>query len=319
MNDEEADIDVADEPDFNTVLTPEDEMPVATHKGAGKGFVVVGFALSTLLGAGLGIAGTQMLAEPDKTAALKTEIEQSLADLQKSADTQTKKLDTANSVQKKTKTRLDNLQAENEDLAAQIAALKTQITDLQTLTSNDEITDRIAVLEALSNEDGDVFTGANSITARLEALEKTIAEAPQLPTPDTKDEASESEAVADPSTEQPIPEVPLAEPVNADTQAQSALDILIDTFPREKMLAAVKAQEISSAKKPGWLKRTLSKHIRVRNDENIDPYATIDAAETALKNGDVKTALSHIAKLNPPVRSSAADWVQTAKKTQSQQ
>lgn len=334
MNDEDAEIDTEDEPEFNTVLEAEEETP-APRKDVGRGFVMVGFVAASLLGAGLGIAGTKILAGPDKTAALRIELEQSLEALQQSSKTQTKKLGTANSVQKKTKTRLDDLQTENETLADQVEILEQQILDLQTTVGDGspdkEITDRIAVLEALSSEGEDIFTGANSIATRLDALEKSIAEVRLLPVVDTpgdasalpsQDEVAETE-VENPTDAKPISATPPADMQQADTEQQNALDILIDTFPRAKMLAAVKAQEASSTSKPGWLKRALSKHIKVSDDETVDPYAAIDAAEAALKGGNITSALEHIAKLNPPVRTSAAEWVQAAlkaaKKTASQQ
>jgi len=104
-----------------------------------------------------------------------------------------------------------------------------------------------------------------------------------------------------------------AKPASGPT-GQAALDVLINTFPRAKMLAAVKAQEKTASKKAGWLKRALSKHIRVGNDNAPDPYDTINAAEAALRNGHVTAALEQIAHLNPPVRTSAAEWMQAAKK-----
>ncbi len=109
----------------------------------------------------------------------------------------------------------------------------------------------------------------------------------------------------------------IAKPASRNKSAdvtQTSLNILMDTFPREKMLAAVKAQEVLVQKKPGWLRRALRKHIKVRENVTPDPYIAIDAAETALKEGRVQAALDIIATLNPAVRASAADWVRAAKK-----
>jgi len=96
---------------------------------------------------------------------------------------------------------------------------------------------------------------------------------------------------------------------------QTPLNILIETFPREKLLVAVQAQGVLSQKKPGWLRRALRKHVKVRDEVTLDPYATIDAAEAALKQGRIQDALDNIAKLNPTVRTAAAEWVRAAKKT----
>lgn len=329
MTDENDDIPAQDEPDFNTVLEAEEETQDTPRKGVGRGFVLSGFLLSTLFGGALGIIGTKMLAGPDETGALKIELAQSLTALEKSSQTQTKKLGTANNVQKKTKAQLNTLQDANETLTEQIDNLTQRITDMQKAARDDtsatELTDRIAVLEALSSEDADVFNGVGSIAARLNALEDKIVDVKQLPAQDMQDAANGQSA--EPELEEPAEtgteisagssvdetRIPVTPPVN--TEQQAALDILIKTFPRAKMLAAVKAQETSASSKSGWLKRALSKHVKVRNDDEIDPYATIDAAEAALMDGHITTALEHIAKLNPPVRTSAAEWVQAAKKS----
>lgn len=324
MIDENEDIHTDDEPDLSTELTVEAET-TAPRKGVGRGFVMGGFLLSALLGGTLGIAGTKMLAGPDEMAALRTELEQSLAALEKSSQTQTKKLGTASSAQEKTKTRLDELQAENDTLTDQIESLEHKVKDMKKIVADNtaatEINDRIAVLEALSSEEADVFSGAGSIAARLKTLEDKIVDIQQLPPQDMPDTASEllppgaahmepvEKVSATFEDENRIPATPLAV-----SEQQAAVNILIDTFPRQKLLAAVKAQETSAARKPGWLKRALSKHIKVNDDDPVDPYFVIDAAEAALKDGDITKALAQISKLNPPVRTSAAEWVQAAKK-----
>jgi len=186
-------------------------------------------------------------------------------------------------------------------------------------------------LEALSGADTDVFSGADSIVARLDTLEKKIADEspltvsrlPNAPseafnkkdqTGNQKDQTGTQKSI----TDNPAPER-VSESSNLTAEGQSELEILIDTFPREKLLAAVKKQEASAMSKPGWLRRALSKHIKVRTDEAVDPYKTIDAAEAALGAGDITAALAYIQKLNPPVRTSIAEWTQAAKKIAAQQ
>ncbi|MCF6275750.1 MAG: hypothetical protein L3J05_08310, partial [Robiginitomaculum sp.] len=222
----------------------------------------------------LAIVGTKMMAWPAQTAALKVELKQNLEALQKASEVQTKQLGTANAVQKRTKTRLDKLQAENESLGDQVETLKELVSDLQ---------------KAIDGQD-----------VKTDTRQNMQDEAPGL----------------DADTETPINKPTKNKPTSPaiKTEQQSALAVLIDTFPRAKMLAAVKAQETSKANKPGWLRRALSKHIKVRDGEAVDPYMEIAAAEAALKGGDIPAALAHIKKLNPPVRTSAAEWVQAAKK-----
>jgi len=113
----------------------------------------------------------------------------------------------------------------------------------------------------------------------------------------------------------PTPDIPKLVDKNQSADVTSAsLNILIDTFPREKMLAAVLAQEALAKKKPGWLRRTLRKHIKVREQDVSNPSLAITAAEKALNEGRIQDALDSIAKLNPTVRAAAANWVRAANK-----
>ena len=284
-------------------------------------FVLGGFVVSILLGGTLGVIGSKIFAGPDKTIPLRAEFQQSLDELRQSTQNQAKQLGTsADSVQKRSTSRLDTLQAENQTLINQVGTMEQTIARLENnaATNLKTTTDRMAVLEALSGENADMFTGANSIAARLDALEEraleenaasmsAIAEKASAELPE--ETVSEETAVEENSD---ITRISAKPPTNE--AQQTALEILIDTFPREKMLAAVKAQEQAASKKTGWLKRALSKHIRVGNDNAPDPYVIIDTAEAAVKNGQVTTALEQLAQLNPPVRASAAEWVKAAKK-----
>ena len=308
----EAEQDLDAEPD--TEFEVEEDVTTPASTKFGRKFVLGGFAVSILLGGALGVIGSKVFAGPDKTIPLRAEFQQSLDELRQSTQSQTKRLgSTADSVQKKSQSRLDTLQAENISLASQVGTLEQTIARLQNNTAAEvkAFTDRIAVLEALSGEDTDVFTGANSITARLDALEESaLASASVAAVADGASTNLLEETIATDISD--IKRISVQPQVNPTRQ--SSLDHLIDTFPRTKLIAAVKAQEKTAGKKAGWLKRALSKHIRVGNDNAPDPYVIIDTAEAALKNGQVSVALEQLAQLNPPVRTSAADWVEAAKK-----
>ncbi len=283
----------------------------------GSKFMLGGFALSILLGGALGVIGSKIFAGPDKTIPLRAEFQQSLDELRQSTQSQTKLLgSTADNIQKKSTSRLDTLQTESQALANQIRTMQQIIAKQQSGAVADLkiLTDRIDILEALSGENADVFTGADSIVTRLNALEEsTLAqvadEALAKLTIETDTEEITTKNVTDMSR---ISSKPPVGP-EGDVQ-QTVLESLIDTFPRAKMLAAVKAQEQVASKKTGWLKRALSKHVRVGNDNAPDPYVIIDTAETALKNGQITASLEQLAQLNPPVRASASEWIRTAKK-----
>jgi hypothetical protein len=257
------------------------------------------------LGGTLGIVGSKILSGPDKTIALRAELQQGLDNLRQDAQTRTTRLGVAtDTVKNNAQTRLDKLQAENRSLINKVGTLEQMITQVQlsTATGTKTFSDRIAVLEALSGENVDVFSGAGSIAARLDALEERTLEQ------DIADETS----VKQPEEILDVKRISVKPPV--DPTRQASLDVLIDTFPRAKLLAAVKVQELAASKKTGWLKRALSKHVRVGNDNAPDPYDVIEAAETALQSGQVTDALKRLAQLNPPVRTSAAAWVEAAKK-----
>ncbi len=105
--------------------------------------------------------------------------------------------------------------------------------------------------------------------------------------------------------------------------APDALSILIETFPRQKMLTALSAQEQQAQKKPSWLRRVLRKHIKVRREDKTgpqtdlqtDPRASIARAEQAVGEGRIQDALDIIENLNPTIRAAAAGWVRTARKS----
>lgn len=179
--------------------------------------------------------------------------------------------------------------------------------------------DGTSVGEADTNSDVTALTVDTSADASTkksgEESAEDITAALETSASDLDAEASVDVAAEDaPQDIQASTEQEPQESTAIEEQEQDPLEILIDTFPRAKMLAAVKVQEKLSSEKPGWLKRTLSKHIRVGNDDAPDPYAIIDAAQAALKSGHVSDAVNQISKLNPPVRTSAAEWVQAAKK-----
>jgi len=301
----EVDADEEAEQGLDTELDAEEEIDAPRRTKFGRSFALGAFILSILLGGTLGVIGSKIFAGPDKTIALRAEFQQSLDDIRQTTQAQTKQLGVANdTVSNRAMTRIDTLQMEISTLINKVDAQEQAIAQLKLAaeTSAKTFTDRIAVLEALSGENTEVFSGADSITSRLEALEKHTLE---------QDIANE---VSTKLPEETLNVKRISVKPPADPTRQAALDVLIDTFPRAKLLSAVKAQEQAASKKPGWLKRALSKHIRMGNDNAPDPYDVINAAEKALQSGQVTGAIEKLAQLNTPVRTSAAAWVEAAKK-----
>lgn len=89
---------------------------------------------------------------------------------------------------------------------------------------------------------------------------------------------------------------------------------LLGNFPRTQMLAALELQEEAGAN-PSWLRRLFSKHIEVRDTNELNARAVIDRAESLTRLGDIDAAISAIEGLNPALRAAAQPWIIQAKKT----
>ncbi|MBL4853423.1 MAG: hypothetical protein JKY25_04205 [Robiginitomaculum sp.] len=200
------------------------------------------------------------------------------------------------------------------------------IAKLDTLTQNADTQDKLIknltaqlqrqqnTLTSLKKADEKLLsTQQNQQNSIADYFEKSAAPRPpgneEINDKPIRDKTDEAVAMAAPDIPKPVDK-------NKSTDVTPKyLNILMDTFPREKMLAAVLAQEKLAGKKPGWLRRTLRKHIKVREDGGPDPHSAISAAETAVNEGRIQDALDIIARLNPTVRAAAAEWVRAANKT----
>ncbi len=294
-------------------------------KGApfGRRLLLTGFVLSALTGGVLGVFGSALFAGPDKTVALRAEFQNGLDDMRASAQTQAKQFGaTANTVEKNAALRIDALQSENRDLVNKIDAQENIIRQMQLTnqTKSKSFSDRIAVLEAISGDSDEVFNGSGSITARLDTIEKQLQAAKLAQIQKTHPQQEQGVTDATPTTLQKtnFEKTTKSKRISAipplDENKQISLDALIDTFPRDALLLGIKAQEDSANKKTSWLKKMLSKHVRVGNDNAPDPYDVVDAAQAALQNGEISKAVNKLNTLNPPVRIKASEWIKNANK-----
>ncbi len=320
-------------------------------KGVGAGFVLFGFLLSTLAGAGLGVAAMKYLQGPDKTPNLQSRLNQQEKSIHTTEATFAARLKTFDARLGDISDRLEQIantqQAALQDKAEAVKTLTDLTSKVETLqTDLQSLQQRQDVIEAMADGQSDLVSGANSISARLQALEdKSTGTNGTNDTNDTKGDGTETEiqtedhqqlaalaleiealktrmeavdkaqaAPSSPAVEPVRPTIELPKPEQANA-ADDALNILQSTFPKDAMLAAVRAQERLAKKKPGWLERALAKHIRVRDNDQPDPYLVIASAEKAIMAGEIQTSLSEIEKLNPPVRNAASEWVSAAKKT----
>ncbi|HHI88771.1 MAG TPA: hypothetical protein ENK01_02355 [Hellea balneolensis] len=316
--------------DEDKQVAPEAQEVQALRKRAGVSPVVfvAGLLLASLAGGTIGIVGSKYLAGPDKIPGLRQEIKTDITKLEARIATDE---DKQASLQKTSKAFTDSLDKINKQITEfndQIDTLSSQIDAFSEFGTDLEALDkRLAVLESLAGEKSDLVKGANSIEMRLKALEER-ADAPQPPsiTPEQMDglraeiealktqidEIKSKSALVAESQRQTRQNISLPKDSGVDSR-EKTLRILRETFPRAKMLAAVRAQEHLAAQKPSWLERALRKHIRIRKEKPPDPYVLINSAQNKLKDGDIEAALERIAKLNPPVRAAAAEWVSAAK------
>jgi len=177
----------------------------------------------------------------------------------------------------------------------EIAALKDQITRLETAARQreSEVQSLLNAQPQNNNQEqlDKLIENQNGLLKQITVLERRTQEPAAQAAPIKLETAS-------PAT-------------NKDPQLQN----LIDDFPRTALLAAIAAQEKRAAQEPGWLHKALSRYIKVRDDNFVDPVGAVNAAHQAAIDGDITGALELIAALNPPVRAQAEDWTRRAKKT----
>lgn len=307
-------------PAFNSVIPPKanknhaPKTSAKARKGISRASAMFLALVATLAGGTIGWLGPTMFKNTGVTDALGQTVQTLQADLKSETSKRVALEATLKAAKQKN---AQNTKQLLEDVFAQKQQLKSLLernndADIAKLRSR---LDAQEALSGQSTEEGEVSVGAQALLERITAMETQITDL-------------QAEAEAQTITpEFPVSEfpVPSAEPIKLPvTQSQETLSpqdrvdmlaVLVDSFPRTEMLAAVSAQNKIASKKPSWLQRTLSRHVKVR-DDNTPALATINAAETALATGDIEEALAQIKKLNPPVRVIAKEWVIAATQAQ---
>ncbi len=278
-SDEDYDEGYDEEPVLGTMLVEDDDSEVA-RKSVGLGFVVSGFVIASLLGGLIGIVIPKVFQHPGRTQELRNEMQ----------------------------VKIDTLSQTGNELNNKLATLTAQLQNQQDLIAKLQTKD-IELTNALRQQQKNILAQS----ARLDTPENKDVEKNGVDNQQITNTGIDREVTLDTGAIANLPQK-TSNP-DGDNLAQKSLVILKETFPRQKLLAAAQAQEVLAQKKPGWLRRILRKHIKVREQTVLDPYSLIDTAEAALREGRVQDAIDAIAKLNPAVGSSAADWVQAAKKS----
>lgn len=329
------DIDT-DAPDTHSDAPVSDVIVPKTRRKLFKGFWPFAFILGAVFGGLVGGYIPKYLDKsPDKLATFSNQTNQSIntletalsknqktiAKLKANLDAISKKNTKISSLENDLGIALDGLNTRMETLAKQVETLseapKETPQSVEISKALKTLQGRMDALEALKGAPGDENAGAQALNARLAAMEKRVEGFSKIEDKiqTLESDLSKLETQAPPKASFPTPDTkPIKLPEISDEKARSsALEILIDTFPREKMLEAVKAQEVLAQNKPGLLRRMLDKHIKTKKSERPDPRFTIDKAYRLTKNGEIKEAIATIQILNPPVRSIAANWVKSAK------
>lgn len=328
-------------PEFNSVVLPKNKTSKPHKQSISRASAILLALITTLTASTIGWVGPIIFSNNAKkdlhntVAQLETQIStqtNEISALRSALSSQTKTLQSAQGTADQQR---QNLQTEIRDLlnkepniapiddehiqnlftpslAELSATINTRIDVLESGLSKDEtintegssaLVDRLMTLEAERETLVQISTQIASLQERVDILSA------QNVSPQTG-QVSQS-AFPEPETEA----ITLPEQTNEESiDREAILQVLIESFPREKMFEAVHAQNTIASKKPSWLQRTLSKHVKVKDDNAPAPIATILNAERAIKEERIQDALDEIAKLNPPVRSIAADWVSSAKK-----
>ena len=307
-------------PAFNSIVHPTEQAKIH-QKGISRAGAVFLALLATLMGGSIGWVGPAMF----KSTAQADALTQTITTLQADLITQTEARKT---IERTLQTLQNSVKANTRNTAKLDANLSEQSQSIDILTSaqddNKQGTDNFASLEsslldltnkvdaqlALNMKDGEMEAGANVLLTRLATLETQIAELQETQVETVPPQGFPS-ASAEPID---LPDTPASKTLSENDRAE-ILQVLMESFPRQEMLAAVEAQQEIASKKPSWLQKTLSRHIKVR-DDNTPPLTIINGVEAAIKAGRIEDALEGIKKLNPPVRAMAIDWVIAAKQAQ---
>jgi len=315
-----------DEPAFNTVLGAEEPQKSAQKgnsskrsHGVSRSSALMMSVLAALAGGAIGWGGPVFFGgQSAKNAALQSSLDQARSDLDLATTERKKLADSLAAIQGTSR----NQASSNQSLSASLGALEDQVQELKNAEPVDNsealaaLEERISKLGTVTIPDGEEGTASVDLLAlveRVDTIETGGSEeiATRLAELETRIEDISTRPSAFPKPDPTPAELPTVETVQS---AEEALNILIDTFPRAKMLEAIDAQKVRAAEKPSWIQRALSRHVKTHDEGKADPIEIVDAAEAALKQGQVSNALKLMGDLNPPVRVIAADWMGAAKK-----
>ena len=288
--------------------------------------------------------------------------------------------------------RTDGLEASLASVQSELAALRTQVTDLEAGLAQSNAREDISTAQAekiagLSRSLTTVQSRLNSLQTDLSDIETRLAETPAeslarpvVASPDpailsrleTLEQALVNQPQDAPPTDAPSieaqspeeakplpPEDPQSPPDTSASDAALALSaieaaarrgtafqvayqrltVAMPDFPGLQRLAPIAASGASTLSElrdqftlfkraaldreaatsgagPGWMRTLFGDGITVRRAGTVTASDRLDAAETALADGDIKTAIREIEALDPDIQSVFTDWLKDARNRQ---
>ncbi len=234
--------------------------------------------------------------------ALKAELLDKQADQLKSLETRLNKLEA-------------NLKTRSETQAEPIVMpdltpLEDRLAQLEAARDIDISPETLSALNQAQN-DGFEWPDVSTLEARLDALETTKPEKVQdLGAVETRLKALETRKITTPTAT--IPKALLArisvleDQLNVTNQAVQFSQI---EFPKGLLLSAVK-----NTSEGNVLQRTLSKHVRVKDDD--DPITLIEGIEADISSGRYNEAILKFESLPEDVQAIGNTWYETVSKIQ---
>ena len=313
------------------------------RKGAGVPFIVMCSALAAAIGGAAGWYGPKHF-DPANAAPAQaiTQNAEQLKTLRAALDQQSQ---TIAALQKQNR-QLSQLAQQGVALAPRLEQAETALSALEALQSEDiqRKAERLDLIESLVSSSDDPQAGAAALAKSLEdmqaqisALKLSAATAePAVISYESAPNGSEQNSETDIESDESLSSNPNeAEANNAESEdvvvggdsGDGANDIALveddadpealydftANFPKEKMLAALRAQE-QNTPKPSWLRRTLQKHVQSDDSPLVNARRVIDEAQALTNQGDILAAADKLQTLNPTLRAAAHMWLTEARK-----
>lgn len=308
--------------------------PKGERKGVGAPFVVLCSAVAAMIGGAAGFYGPKLL-DPANAApaqAITQNIEQ-IKTMQMALDDQSKTLTAI----KKQNAQISEMAQQGASLAPRLEQAETALSTLEAVQSENtqREAERLDLIESLVSSSDDPQAGAVALAQSLEEMQAQIAalklsaataepavisyeSAPSNPVQDS-DTSREGEDVSEAQPDDVEGEAALegvdsekAAPQEAAAKPVETYDFVAN-FPKEKMLAALLAQE-QNTPKPSWLRRTLQKHVQSESAPQVNARRVIDEAQALTAQGDILSAADKLQTLNPTLRAAAHMWLTEARK-----